>query len=150
MAELTPGERGVSTPAGYSLNVAISVVLVTLLLLAVGAHVADQRERAVETESARVGQHLGSKLQTADRLARTTDDTVTVTAALPDRLAGRSYRIAVENHGSRTLVVVSMDAPRTSVSVEVRTETPVEPTVVSGGDVLIRYDGTNLEVESDG
>lgn len=155
MARLTPGgserdrDRALSTTVGYALNLGITALLLAGLLVGVGGHVADQRERAVDTELDRLGQHVGSKLLSADRLARTTDAYAAVDVDLPTRVAGQPYLIAVEDTASGADVVLSTDEPAATVRVEVGTHVPVEPADLAGGDLRIVYDGATLEVRAD-
>jgi hypothetical protein len=129
------------------LNIAVATLLISVLILAAGGLVEDQRERVADAELSVVGERLASDLQSADRLASSPDaTTVVVRSQLPARVAGESYEIHVESNGDLQLTT---DGPGEPVRVPVPLSRSVSDTTVSGGDVVIEFDGSgNLEVRS--
>lgn len=142
-------DRGLSTAVGYALNIAIVTLLVSALVVGASNHLTQQRQRAVATELSMLGQQVASRMMAADRLAQTADDgTVVVVVELPRRVTGRQYRVRVNRDGDGGRVNLTTDDPSVSVSVEFRTELPVERDAVGGGPLRITYDGSELAVES--
>ncbi|WP_424019437.1 DUF7266 family protein [Halorientalis pallida] len=145
-------DRGVSTTLNYVLGLAIALILITGLLLAGGTFVEDQRDRSIETELEVLGEQVSSDVMMADRLAETTSDneSVQVGRSLPPRVAGSTYEISIEG-GSDPQVVVRTTDPEISVTVPVKTSTPIEASSVSGGTIAINLtasDELRLEDES--
>lgn len=149
------GTRAVSTVVSYLMVLGIVTVLTTGLFVSTSGFVEDQRQGAVRSELEVVGNQLAADLAVADRLARAGEgagegaETVQVTSDLPDRVAGATYEIEIveRDDGLYRLVLRSLDAD-VSVTVLVRTRTPIETGTVDGGDVRISYDGSGpLEVD---
>ena len=142
-------DRAVSTTLGYVLTLTITVILVSGLMVAVGSFVAGQNERVTESELEVVGQRLATDIEAADRLAEAAESTPTVVvrSRLPRTVAGRTYRIAVNETGTDRLVLSTAD-PDVSVVVRVVTDYPVSSASLGGGTVRITFDGTDLEVSN--
>jgi hypothetical protein len=142
-------DRGVSTVVGYVLNVGIATLLITGLLIAGTGLVEDQRERTVRTELDVIGNRLAADIETADRLLRTGNATVTVRSTQPETVAGSGYSIEVLTADGS--VSLRLEANRVDVSrrVPVRNVSPVAAGTVSGGDLTIERSGDHLVV-SDG
>ncbi len=142
-------DRGVSTTLGYVLTLTITVILVSGLMVAVGSFVTGQNERVTESELEVVGQRLASEVEAADRLAEAGGPgaTVVVRSRLPENVAGRPYRVAVNRTGTDALVLSTED-PDVSVTVHVVTDHPVADTTLGGGTVRVTFDGGELEVSN--
>ena len=70
---------------------------------------------------------------------------------LPPRTASKPYRIEISQVVGTTNTYhlnLSTSDPSVFVEVRVRTATDLVSTNVSGGDVVIDYDGTDLEVRN--
>lgn len=133
-------ERAVSTPLNYVLVLGVVALLVAVLFVGTADHVTGQRERAVRTELSAVGQRVAADLASAGRLARTTSSsgTVAATIALPERVAGVQYRVAVSNAGADTYrLTLSTESPDVTVTVRFRSETPVVEGRTGGGTLRI-------------
>lgn len=140
------GNRGVSTALGYVFTLGISAVLVTMLLVAAGTLVEDQRERAIRDELEAVGERVAGSLEAADRLALASDDgTVRVSIALPARVTGRPYTVEVRP-GPSPVVVLTTENPAVTVRVPFETTVPVTATTVPGGRLVVTYRDDTLEV----
>ena len=150
---LARDDRGVSTTLGYVLTLAITTVLVSGLLIAVGGFVSGQNERVTRSELDVVGQRLATDVEAADRLVEAgsadggSNATVVVRSRLPERVAGRTYRVAVNESGRGRLVLSASD-PDVSVEVSVVTDVAVANATLGGGPVRIAFDGGKLEVSS--
>ena len=142
-------DRGASTTLGYVLTLAITAVLVSGLLIAVGTFVSGQNERVTQSELDVVGQRLASDVEAADRLAEAAgggpNATVVVRSRLPETVAGRTYRVAVDESGE---LVLSAGDPDVSVAVRVVTDYPLSNATLGGGPVRITFEGGRLEVSN--
>lgn len=142
----TSTDRGVSVMVGYVLGLVIATLLISGLLIATGDVVGDRKETIVRGELEVVGQRISAGLATADRLARTDADLVTLQVAAPRRVAGTGYTVDVD--AARQLVVLETDDPAVTVTVPFRNRTAVGTTSADGGDVEIALVGDQLEVRS--
>jgi hypothetical protein len=137
-------DRAVSTTVSYVLTLAIATVLVAGLVGAGGAAVDQQREQTIRQELGVVGAQISNGLSMADRLVRgsaTDPSAVSITRQLPSKVVGTGYTVElVDPGGSPPYLVLTASGSDVSVRVEVSTETPVEPTTISGGAVQIEYD----------
>ena len=130
--------RGQAITLDYTIGIALSVLLVTGLLVAGGGFVADQRERAARTELRVVGQQVAADFEAADRLANSTeaDPTVRVSRQLPRDVAGAAYRVELVDRADPYLELRSSD-PAVTVRVEVTNLTAVTGTEVAGGPLAV-------------
>ncbi|KAB1188771.1 MULTISPECIES: hypothetical protein [Haloferax] len=139
--------RAVSTTLGFVLTLSITTILISGIMVAAGGFVAAEHERVTETELEVVGQRLAANIEAADRVvASSGDETVSnveTRLELPNRVAGTTYRISVDN-SSNQLVLQSVD-PEVTVRIPVETETELKNGSVDAGDVAVTYDG-KLEV----
>ncbi|WP_138005352.1 DUF7266 family protein [Halalkalirubrum salinum] len=154
-------DRAVSVTVSYVIQIGISTVLLTGLLIGAGSLIDRQTTGVATTELEVNGNRLAGDLMAADRLgavaygtnttATVTDPgatTVRVNVDLPRSIAGEPYRIEV----TETAIVLSVDRHDLTVSV------PYEPlysdsigtTAFQGGPVTVTavYDdpGVRLEV----
>ncbi|WP_230455241.1 hypothetical protein [Halorubrum sp. BV1] len=141
---LAADERAVSVTVGYVLTLAIGALLLSGVVIAVGGVIDGQTQRTVESELSVAGQTAVANLEAADRLARAAEAdrpgsegavTVTVEADLPSRIAGRTYRIAVDSDA----VAVRTDSPDVRIEVPHAATRDVSPTTVRGGPIRISY-----------
>lgn len=148
---MTCEDRGVSTVVGYSITLGITTLLVAGLLIATGGYVQDQRETVVRTELRVVGNQLASDLTSADALGRRGADTLELDRRLPGTVAGSSYTVAVNPAGCSTCLVLLSHEPEVRVTVDFTTSAPVTANNVTGGPVVVTYDGAGptLEVTHD-
>ena len=146
-------ERAVSVAVGYVLTLAIGAVLLSGIVIGIGGVVDSQTERVVRGDLAVVGQTAVANLESADRLARAAevdrpDDAdaanVSVDVDLPDRIAGRTYRIAVDNES----VTLRTNDPEAVAEIPHVANLSVEPSRVRGGPIRFRYNSSvgRLEV----
>lgn len=150
MADITD-ERGVSTLVGYTLNIALSVLLIGGLLVAGTGVVTHQRERVIQEELEVVGRQLTTDLMATDRLARASDGgTVRLTSRHPRTVADTNYRVRVRDAAAGGKIVLSTSDPAVSVTVPFRNITTVVPGTWRGGTVTIRYNGSVIRMEGGG
>lgn len=143
---LSRDDRAVSVTVGYVMTLAISTLLLSGLFVAGGSFVDTERERAAQGELTVVGERVAADLMTVGRLAATAPDsgelTVDRPVTLPDRAAGRSYRIRVT--ATETAGTVAVESDRTDAVAEVPFRTSADIAVrnatVRGGDLRIYWD----------
>lgn len=150
-SRLASGERAVSTAVNYVVLLGVLAVLVSVVIVGTTDYVGDQRERVIRSELEVLGNRLAADLTTADTLAASTDEVVTVSASLPETVARSHYRLSVADApgaDSYALRLSSSD-PAVSVTVPVKVEQDLATGSYAGGELTIRYDGTGLEVSHD-
>jgi len=149
---LRTDERAVSVTVGYVLTLAIGAVLLSGVVIGIGGVVDSQTDRVVRGDLAVVGQTAVANLESADRLARAADvdhppgagdPTVAVDVDLPDRIAGRPYRIAVDNQS----VTLRTDDPEAVAEIPHVANLSVESSRVRGGPIRFRYNGSTERLE---
>lgn len=141
--------RGVSTVLGYVLTVGISSLLIIGLLVATGGFVDTQRQETIRDEMEVIGQQLAGDLSAADRMATVGGKNVTIRREIPSEVTGVTYQVDIQSSGTTTDITLSTNNPDVQVSLTVRTRTTVDSSTVTGGPLVITYDGTDLEVEND-
>jgi hypothetical protein len=140
-------DRGVNTTVGYVLTLGISSLLIVGLLVTAGGFVDDQRQTTIRQELSVIGQQVAGDLSGADRLVRAGGEEVAVRSSLPDEVTGVRYRVEVEpGPGGETTLRFSTDGPRVVVAVTVRTGRDVAETAFDGGDLVVTWTGSELEV----
>ncbi|MFC6974724.1 hypothetical protein ACFQL1_08555 [Halomicroarcula sp. GCM10025709] len=142
-------DRGVSTALNYVLALAVVALLVSGLFVGMSGFAEERRDGAVRTELSVVGNRLATELGTAERLALTGDArTVRVGVALPARVSGTDYAVAISRTAPEQYVLV-LRAPAADVSatVRLRSRVRVRPTTVGGGDLRVVYDGATDRLE---
>lgn len=137
-------DRAVSTAVTWALTMLITTLLISGLLIATGDQIRDRTDSVTRAELDVVGQRVAADLSTADRLASTGADTVTVETDLPGGVASGGYTVAVVSDGQNVTVVARTED--TAVRVPVANRTAVREATVRGGDLEIRLDGGALEV----
>lgn len=142
-------DRGASTTLGYALTLTITAILVSGLMVTVGSFVAGQNVRVTESELEVVGQRLAGDVEAADRLAEAAgaNATVVVRTRLPETVAGRPYRVAVNESGEGRLVL-SAENPDVTVTVRTVTDRPLANATLGGGDVRVALADGRLEASN--
>jgi type II secretory pathway pseudopilin PulG len=151
-----PGDtRGQSITLSYTLGLAISLVLVTGLLIAGGNFVQNQQREAARSELRVVGQQIAADMATADRLVQSADDddsSVTLKRTMTDTVAGSTYSVQLAESKNPRLVLTTTDLD-VNVTVGVANETNVTGTTIGGGEILVNETSSGqltLESVSDG
>ncbi|MFC7226278.1 hypothetical protein N0B31_02600 [Salinirubellus salinus] len=142
-------DRAVNTTVGYVLTLGISSLLIVGLLVTAGGFVEDQRQTTVRQELSVVGQQVASDLSGADRLVRVGGSEVTVRSSLPGEVTGIRYRVEVDpapTPSGPTTLRLSTSEPNVVVEVAVRTASEVAPASFDGGDLVVTWTGSELEV----
>jgi hypothetical protein len=140
--------RALSTPVNYALVLAIVTILASGLLLAATGYLADREEETTHAELTVIGDRIAADLVTMDRLARSTDGdgTVTYDSELPRSVAGRPYTVTIEPPDGDDYRIRLTGGDDVTVTVPVRSATPIVPGDVDGGDLRYTSDGTSIEV----
>lgn len=143
-------ERAVSVTVGYALNLAIATVLIAGLMTVTGDVVEDRRDGAIRAELSVVGNRVVADLMSADRMARAgTDPEVRIETALPGRVAGSSYSIAINATPADPHVTLTPVDSSVVVTVPFRNATAVRNGTVAGGDLaVVLADDGRLEVRA--
>jgi hypothetical protein len=126
-------------------------LLISGLLLTAGNFVEDQQERAIRAELEVVGNRLASDIGAVDRLALAagSDGKAELLSTLPPRTAGQTYLIDITPVTGLSNVYhlnLSTSDPDVEVSVRVRIQASLTSVTVNGGNVVVDYDGTDIEV----
>lgn len=142
--------RGTTTILNYALLLAIVTLLVAGLLLGISGLVESQQERAVRSQLDTVGNQLAADIGTTSRLVETAGgDRVRLRTELPDSVGGTHYRVEITDLGSnRSRIELRSSNPEVRASVDVRSSVDVTGTV-TGGQLLIEYNGNELVVTDD-
>lgn len=145
-------DRAVSTTLNYVLALAVVTVLISGLFIAANDVVESQRERSINSELTVLGNQLASDLSALDRLVIASDakGTARISSTLPDTVAGKTYSIDLQDPpvADRYEIELSTNQPPVTVTVVVRLETPLVSSSLSSGDLVLEYDGTNIEVQN--
>lgn len=148
-------ERATSTALGYTLTLAISTLLVTGLVLSGSTFVETQRELVIRNELEVIGEQVAGQLEQADRLvsAGVTPDNVRINQTIPDKVAGKSYDVVLEEGSPESTLELTTDNPDVSVSLDIPLSTPPPTgsrTSAEGGIIIVQCVNpppcTNLEV----
>ncbi|QSG15124.1 DUF7266 family protein [Halapricum desulfuricans] len=140
-------ERGVSMALGYVLGLSIAFLLVAGLFVAGGNFVQEQRETSVRTEMAVISEQIASDMESADRLAQSTDNgTIVVERSLPSRVSGSGYTVSVEGGADPRLVLRTRD-PDVEITAHFSNVTAVESTETTGGPIQVVYENGALVLE---
>lgn len=145
-------DRAVSAVLGYVLVLGIVTLLVSGLFVAAGDFVEDQHERAVRAEFEVIGNRVAADIAAVDRLALAAgtgpNSKARLRTDLPSHAAGKSYDMTITDLGGSGVYAISlaMDNPPVTVEVRVKTATTLVESTVEGGDVVVVFDGTQLEV----
>lgn len=95
-------DRGASTAVTHALAVGISSLLILTLLFGLGGFLDGQEKNAADRQVRAIGERVGTELSKAvrtsvgDPATPGDDNTVRVAVSHPERVAGESYRITLE------------------------------------------------------
>lgn len=142
-------ERAMSVPTNYVIMLAVVTILSSGLFVTASGFVVDQQEQAVRAGLEVIGNRLANDLAAADRLAQGTDapGDLSVMVELPERAAGSTYTIVVDPTGNGADIRLRTTRPEITVTVPVRTATPVSSGSVSGGTLVVTFDTTSPSLE---
>jgi hypothetical protein len=90
----------------------------------------------------------GDDLAAVDRLALADEDaSARLSIDLPENVAGTSYRMDFGQPGPESTINLSTNDPGVETTVTMKLNTTMTPRTLSGGDVVLVYNGTALEVQ---
>lgn len=140
-------DRGVSVVVNYTITIAISTILMSVLLVGVGGVVDDHRDTAARSELRVIGHQLAESLQSADRLARAGGEAVSIEFEAPRTVAGSTYQIDINATASGSRLELFTESRATRLTVQFVNRTDVDSGTVNGGDltIVLAADG-DLEV----
>jgi hypothetical protein len=137
-------DRAVSPVFSYVLTLGISTLLISGLIISAGGVVETQREATSRSELHVIGQQVSADLAAADRLNRTAGATeVSISRDLPERVVGSQYSLSVRtdsNGPTDTYLELTTVQPNVTVDVGVTSQTAIDESTVSGGDIVVEYD----------
>jgi len=151
-------DRGVSSPLGYVLNLALAGVVLAGVGMMGMAFFDANSAAAAEGDLRAFGNDLAGDIQEVDRLART-GGLASERTALPERVRGEPYDIEVVNRSDagtdgphataceRQCLVLSTADGTVQAVVNVVTERRLESGRLEGGSVTTRYRDGSLTVE---
>jgi hypothetical protein len=140
-------DRGVSPVVAYVLTLGISSLLIAGLVIAAGGYVETQREATSRSELRVLGQQVSADIAAADRLTRTEGATeISISRSLPERVVGSQYSLSVRTGSNGPYLELTTVRPDVTVEVGVATETDVRETTISGGAMVVEYDGSADEL----
>ncbi|RZH67575.1 DUF7266 family protein [Natrinema altunense] len=144
-------DRGVSITVTHALTIAITTVLITMLLMAGGTLLENQKENSARLSLETVGERLSDELSNVDRAAIGTNDEVTATADHPRTVAGSSYTVELLpasecgdgrflDGSTECLKLTATDADTVVyVPVKIDAEIDDDSKTVPGGTIEIRH-----------
>ena len=142
-------DRGVSITVNFVLTLAITTALISGIILAAGSLVDGTQKQTTRDGYTVAGNRVIAGLQSADRLAASGADTVSLTVDLQEEVAGTQYTITINNSSTPATVTVSGVSNDQAVTLPLHTRTPVHAGTVKGGDVIVSTDATGkLTVEA--
>lgn len=141
--------RAVSTALDYTMTLAIASILVTGLLFASSNFVDDRREEVVRDELNVIGHQVASDLSRADRLVTAadsngTDLTVGVNQTFPERVAGSTYHVSVDQSNEQLVLKSTNGDVRVTIGLEL--QTALGESSAQGGIVRVVY----TDIDGDG
>ena len=143
-------DRGVSPVFAYVLTLGISTLLISGLLIAAGGFVDTQREATSRSELRVIGQQVSADIAAADRMTRTEGSTeVSISRDLPERVVNSQYSLSVRtdtNGPTNPYLQLTTVEPNVTVDVGVASETTVGRSTISGGEMVVEYDGAADEL----
>lgn len=149
---LARDDRGVSFTVSYALTVAIATLLVAGVVATAGFVLQEQREETVREELRVVGNDLSAVVMATDRLAAAGNSSnVTVRRSLPARAINEPYTMTLTGTADGATLTLRTSSPAVTVTVQLRTRTPLGDASVTGGPVTVvfRESTGELTIEED-
>lgn len=161
------GDRAVSSPLGYVLNLSIAAIVLVSLGAAGAVFFDANTDAAIEEELDTYGNELAGEIQSVDRLAAAADGTQPVDerASLDDTARGADYVVEVINASDagdpaaagvdhadrcdRACVVLFTHGGDVVTTVSFVSATPVETTRFDGGPVTVNRPAGSNQIQFD-
>jgi hypothetical protein len=156
---LLPADRAVSVAVTHVLTIGITTILIAGLLVGATGLLDGEKNRAGDRELRSIGETIATEMVTVSETAQERNaDKATLRTNHPEAVVGDSYSIRLQdgstNCASRSGydACLVLTAPSADVELDVPINFPgdvtVEPTGVSGGDIVIEYerDGSDEEI----
>jgi len=146
-------QRGVSVALTHVLTMGITAVLISGLIIAASGVVDTQQERAVQGELTTIGERLVTELTALDRVASSTNSTMTVETSHPEMVVNSRYQVQLISNSSacQTGSCLVLDAQRAESSVIISIEEDINTinSTVSGGEIRLVHDGAEVQIEGE-
>lgn len=134
--------RGASIALTHSLTLGITALLIAGLLVGAGGLLDRQQERAASQGLQNVAESVANELQSVDRLAAgSRGGEIAAVAAIPERIAGRNYDVAlVHRTDNRSVLFVNMSTPDVVAPVAFRNDSRICERELTSGSLRVVYD----------
>ncbi|WP_267643102.1 DUF7266 family protein [Haloarchaeobius amylolyticus] len=147
-------DRGVSIAVTHVLTIGITTILITGLLVGASGLLQDERADAARDEMRTIGNRMATDIASVDRAADGTSSTMSVRSVHPSSVSGSTYTVHLKPGSvcavySNPCLVLNATSTDTTVYVPFNTSTTVTETRVSGGDIYIVYDGSDIKLASE-
>jgi len=150
---LLTDQRGVSVVLTHVLTMGITAILITGLIIAASGVVDTQRERAVQGELTTIGERLATELTALDRVASSTNSTMTVETSHPEMVVNSRYQVQLISDSSacQTGSCLVLDAQRAEAStiISINKDINIINSTVSGGEIRLVHDGAEVRIEGE-
>lgn len=144
-------DQGVSLITGFIMNLAVAILVMSLVLLTAQGYMNNFTERSTETELRVAGERIASRFVAADRFVRRSNDSAgSLTLDPPPIVVGSGYTAKVREDsgaGDNGTIYVHADDVDVNVSVPFNTTTPVDDAEFRGNTrSLIEYNQSKIVV----
>jgi len=146
-------QRGVSVALTHVLTMGITAVLITGLIIAASGVIDTQRERAVQGELTTIGERLAAELTALDRVANSTNSTMTIETAHPKMVVNSRYQVRLISDSSvcqtGSCITLNAQGAEASVVISIDENINVINSTVSGGEIQLIHDGTEVQIKGE-
>lgn len=154
---LPPRTRGQSIAINYTMSLIIVTMLISGLFISMSAYLENERENVTHAELEVLGNRIAADISTTDRLAQTTegDSRAEIHTSIPASVAGSQYEVTITSNSPPGIdyynVEIQLRARGTgeAKNVSTRISNEVTGSNLNGGDYVVVYDGTTIEVTDD-
>jgi len=146
-------QRGVSIALTHVLTMGITAVLTAGLIITAGGAVDAQRERAVQGELTTIGERLVTELTELDRVAGSTNSSMTVETSHPERVVNSRYRVRLASNNSDcqtdTCLVLEAQQAEALIVISLRDDIDTVDSAAGGGEIRLVHDGAKVRIEGE-
>lgn len=145
------GDYGVSITTGFILNLAIAILVISIVLLTAQGYMNNFVEESTETELRIAGERIATRIAVADRLVRAGNDPVgLISLEPPPFVSGSGYNAHVSGDNGVSdngTVYVAAEHQGVNISVPFNTSTPVRSVTFQGSTkTSIKFNSSEIVV----